>query len=195
MLQRNEQGALLVLARRTIADRLRLEFIAPAELEELLLTSPTFSEKRGAFVTLYKKGALRGCIGYIEAIEPLAEAIREMALAAAFRDPRFPPLTADEFDEIDIEISVLSPIYPIEDPQTVVVGEHGLIVSYRGRRGLLLPQVPVEQGWDRETFLQHTCMKAGLPPDALEQGAQLEGFTAIVFGEKDDLHSDAQSGH
>ena len=192
MLNELMQKALLALGRETIAKRLHVAYAVPEELRTVLGESPIFREKRGAFVTLHKNGNLRGCIGYIEAIEPLAEAIREMAVAAAFRDPRFTPLTKDEFAEIDLEISVLSPVFPIEDSRTVVVGEHGLIVSYAGRRGLLLPQVPVEQGWDRETFLQHTCMKAGLPPDALEKGAGLEGFTATVFGERNDLHSDSQ---
>lgn len=194
MLDKGEKKALLALVRKTIAEKLGFDWGIPDALQATLDGTALFREKRGAFVTLHKKGALRGCIGYIEAIEPLVEAVREMAYAAAFRDPRFSPLTADEFDEIDIEISVLSPIFTIENPQDVVVGTHGLIVSYGGRRGLLLPQVPVEQGWDRGTFLQHTCLKAGLPPDALEQGAKLEGFTATVFGEDDDLHTDPQSG-
>ena len=193
MLHPDEKKALLALARKTIADRLGLSFPLSEAIVKTLNISPLFQEKRGAFVTLHKNRSLRGCIGYIEAIEPLAEAIRDMAIAAAFQDPRFSPLDAEEFLEIDIEISVLSPIFPIEDSGTVVVGEHGLIVSFGGRRGLLLPQVPVEQGWDRETFLQHTCMKAGLPSNALNKGARLEGFTATVFGEKDDLHTKPES--
>jgi len=179
MLDKKQQQSLLALVRRTIAATLALE-IDSYQVEE----DPLFKEKRGAFVTLHKHGNLRGCIGYIEAIKPLFETIQEMASAAAFEDPRFPKLAADEFDQIDIEISVLSPIFPIKDVNTIEVGRYGLIISQGLHRGLLLPQVATEQEWDTHTFLQHTCMKAGLPADAWQHGARLEGFTAFVFGEK-----------
>ncbi|MCU0639323.1 MAG: AmmeMemoRadiSam system protein B [Candidatus Krumholzibacteria bacterium] len=148
--------------------------------------SPVLGEKRGGFVTLKKKGMLRGCIGYIEAVLPLVETIAEMAESAAFRDPRFPELGERELAEVTIEISVLSPIREIEDPSEVIVGKHGLIISRDGRRGLLLPQVATEWKWDRETFLSQTCVKAGLDHGAWKRkGTKIEVFTADVFSESD----------
>lgn len=169
--------SLLALARRTIASRLGL----PTERWQPV-RDPGLDVPRGAFVTLHAHGSLRGCIGYIEAVEPLWAAIEEMANAAAFRDPRFPPVTAAEFGQLELEISVLSPL-AAATPDQVVVGTHGIVLAQGRRRGLLLPQVATEQGWDRETFLEHGCMKAGLPPDAWRSGATLEIFSAIVFGE------------
>jgi AmmeMemoRadiSam system protein A len=144
--------------------------------------SPHMREPRGAFTTLHSNGALRGCIGYVIAMAPLAQTICDTARAAALEDPRFPPVTEAELDSLQLEISILSPMFEIA-PEDVVVGRHGLMVSYGLRRGLLLPQVAPEYGWDRETFLAHTCRKAGLPLDMWKQGAKLEAFTAEVFGE------------
>jgi AmmeMemoRadiSam system protein A len=146
---------------------------------------PELTRPSGSFVTLEERqGELRGCIGSIFAVQPLHESVASNARAAAFRDPRFPALTPEEFDPIRLEISVLSPIEPVTDPHTIEVGRDGLIVSRGGHAGLLLPQVPVEWGWDRETFLAQTCVKAGLPPTAWrEPGTKLEKFTAEVFGE------------
>lgn len=141
-------------------------------------------EARGAFVTLHEDGELRGCIGMMVAAKALDETVREMARAAALEDPRFAPVTAEELDKLQIEISVLSPMVAIA-PEDVVVGRHGLMVSYEGRRGVLLPQVAPERGWDRETLLAQTCRKAGLPMDQWRRGAKLEAFTAEVFGEKE----------
>ena len=134
------------------------------------------------FTTLHLKGHLRGCIGHIFAANPLYKAVIETAAAAAFDDPRFVPVTAEEADSLQIEISVLSPLVPIQ-PKDVVIGKHGLLVTHQGRRGLLLPQVPIEWEWDREQFLTELCHKAGLPGDAWKHGVQLEAFTAEVFGE------------
>jgi uncharacterized protein len=145
--------------------------------------SPHLAEPRGAFTTLHLQGKLRGCIGYILPVESLYKTIAATARAAAFEDPRFEPVTLAEAPGLKVEISVLSVPQPIR-PDEVVVGRHGLIVSGGGRRGLLLPQVPTEWEWDRETFLAQTCLKAGLPPDAWQHGAQLQGFTAEVFGEE-----------
>ena len=139
-------------------------------------------QPRGAFVTLHENGQLRGCIGSITAYAPLDETVRDMALAAALEDPRFQPVGEDELDRLQLEISVLTPMFAIA-PEDVVVGLHGLMISHGGHRGLLLPQVPVEWGWDRETFLSQTCRKAGLPDDQWKKGAKLEAFTAEVFGE------------
>ncbi len=144
-----------------------------------------FDAPGGAFVTLERYGRLRGCIGRVESPAPLAETVRDMARAAAFEDPRFPPLTADEFADVDVEVSVLSPPAPI-DPADVEPGRHGLIVEQGRHRGLLLPQVAAERGWDRETFLEQTCIKAGLPPDAWRRpDTRVLAFEAQVFGERD----------
>ncbi len=137
-------------------------------------------------MTLHKRGALRGCIGYIVGVKDIPQTVEEMALASAFRDPRFAPLQQDELGSIDIEISVLSPIETVADVSMIEVGRDGLIVSRGNNRGLLLPQVAAEYRWDRETFLEHTCYKAGLPGDAWKKpGATIEKFSAQVFGEKD----------
>jgi AmmeMemoRadiSam system protein A len=171
-----ERTLLLLLAHDAIAARL-----AGAKLD---LTAPTehLAERRGAFTTLHAEGQLRGCIGYVFPVATLYETIANTAAAAAFEDPRFYPLTSSEAPKLKIEISVLSPLRPIEAAQ-VEVGKHGLVVTYMARRGLLLPQVPVELGWDRETFLEQTCIKAGVDPHAWKKGAKLEAFTAEVFGE------------
>jgi AmmeMemoRadiSam system protein A len=139
----------------------------------------------GAFVTLKKGGALRGCIGHIAASRPLFETVREVAVSSAFEDPRFPPLEKQEWSGIRIEISVLSPFEKITDTGLIRVGTHGIMIRRGNRSGLLLPQVATEQGWDRDTFLTHACFKAGLPADAWKSpDAGIEIFSAIVFGEE-----------
>ena len=145
--------------------------------------SGALKEKRGAFVTLTVDGDLRGCIGYPLPVKPLDETVIEMAVAAASQDTRFEPLQANELKKIKIEISVLGLPEPVSDPGEVQVGCHGIIVSKGFYKGLLLPQVPVEHGWDRETYLCHGCLKAGLPPEEWKKGAKLEVFTAQVFSE------------
>ncbi len=144
--------------------------------------SETLGRKLGAFVTLTIDGNLRGCIGHIVGDQPLFATIAAMAEAAAFGDPRFPPLTRREFDRVAIEISILGPLEPCPDPARVVVGRHGLLARRGGRSGLLLPQVPVEWGWDRKTFLDQTCRKAGLEPGCWRDPATtLYWFEAEVF--------------
>ncbi len=139
-------------------------------------------EPFGAFVTLTLDGRLRGCIGHIVGDRPLFETIGEMAEAAAFGDPRFPPLTHAEFSRIAVEISILSPLTACPDPKLVEVGRHGLLVRRGMRSGLLLPQVPVEWGWDRKTFLDQTCHKAGLPPGCWKNPeTTVLWFEAAVF--------------
>ena len=145
-------------------------------------SSAHLKEPRGAFVTLHENHELRGCIGMVIARGPLDETVREMACAAAMEDPRFPAVTETELTSLQLEISVLSPMFEIA-PEDVVVGRHGLMISCGGRRGLLLPQVAPEWGWDRETFLAQTCRKAGLSQEQWKHGATLEAFTAEVFGE------------
>jgi AmmeMemoRadiSam system protein A len=148
----------------------------------LFTPSPHLSEPRGAFTTLYCQRKLRGCVGYPTALLPLFRTVIETARAAAFDDPRFIPLTIAEVGDLAVSLSVLSPLRPIS-PEAVEVGRHGLLISHGPRRGLLLPQVPVEHGWDRITFLEQTCRKAGLPLDAWQSGTAIEAFTAEVFGD------------
>jgi AmmeMemoRadiSam system protein A len=156
---------------------------------EICLDPPTphFAEPRGAFTSLYLRQGdqkeLRGCVGYVLASCAVYRAVAETARAAAFEDHRFRPVTMEEAPNLEIELSILSPAQSIR-PDAIEVGRHGLLIAGNGRRGLLLPQVPVEHGWDRLTFLEQTCRKAGLPLDAWKHGASIEAFTAEVFGEK-----------
>jgi AmmeMemoRadiSam system protein A len=144
------------------------------------------SELRGVFTTLYLHGDLRGCVGYALPVAPFFRAVAETACAAAFNDTRFPPVTSQEALELQVSLSILSPLRPIQ-ADGVVIGRHGLVISHGARRGLLLPQVPVENRWDRETFLDQTCRKAGLPPHAWRKAATIEAFTAEVFSDEDDV--------
>jgi AmmeMemoRadiSam system protein A len=144
--------------------------------------TPRLREELGAFVTLKLGARLRGCIGSVEGRGPVWDTVARMAKAAAFEDPRFPALRPDEFERLGIEISVLSPVRECVRPEEIEVGRHGLIVRKGGRSGLLLPQVATEWKWDRETFLAHTCLKAGLPETAWrEAGCSLLWFEAEVF--------------
>lgn len=174
-----EQGFLRDLVRLSIASRLN-PASEPGEPPEP--PSPTLRERLGAFVTLKLGGSLRGCIGNVRGTGELYRTVWDMARSAAFEDPRFPPLTPGEFEAVEYEISVLGPIESCPDPGLVEVGRHGLIMSRDGRSGLLLPQVPVEWGWDRETFLAQTCVKAGLPRDAWREPATtILWFEAVIF--------------
>jgi AmmeMemoRadiSam system protein A len=144
--------------------------------------SPHLAEPRGVFTTLYSDQKLRGCVGYPTAILPLYRAVAETARAAANDDPRFPAVSLSEARQLQISISVLSPLHTVL-PDQIEIGIHGLVISQGTRRGLLLPQVPLEHGWDREVFLEQTCMKAGLASDAWRGGAHIEAFTAEVFAD------------
>lgn len=144
--------------------------------------SPHLCEPRGVFTTLYLKNVLRGCVGYPLPTVPLYCAVPETARAAAFEDPRFPPVTISEAQNLTVSLSVLSPLQAVP-ADAVEVGRHGLFISQGACRGLLLPQVAVDHGWDRLTFLEQTCRKAGLPLDAWRSGARIEVFTAEVFGD------------
>ncbi|MGC2321067.1 MAG: AmmeMemoRadiSam system protein A [Terriglobales bacterium] len=150
---------------------------------ELNPASPRLLEPRGAFTTLHLDGNLRGCVGYVYPVKALHRTVAETAVAAAFNDTRFPPVTAEAAARLKIEISVLSPILAIA-AEDIEAGRHGLVVTLGSRRGLLLPPVALEFGWDAPTFLAETCHKAGLPPDAWERGAVIEAFTAEVFHEE-----------
>lgn len=173
----DERKLLLRLAHDSIESAL--------QRREILLDPPTphLGELRGAFTSLYLRGELRGCVGYVLPTCSVYRAVAETARAAAFDDNRFPPVTGEESPELKIELSILSAPKPIR-AEEIEVGRHGLLISWRGRRGLLLPQVPVEHEWDRITFLEQTCRKAGLPMDAWQKGANIEAFTAEIFGEK-----------
>lgn len=142
-------------------------------------------EASGVFVTLKRRGELRGCLGTLRCERPLAEEVATTAADSALRDPRFTPVAAEELPEISLEISVLGPLEPIDPPdaEAVVIGRHGLVVESGPRRGLLLPQVAVEWGWTPDQFLRQTCRKAHLPEDAWQHGATVYRFEAEVFGE------------
>jgi AmmeMemoRadiSam system protein A len=151
-------------------------------LEELGSPPDLPAEGCGIFVTLHKGERLRGCIGHLDALKPVAQTVRECAVASALYDPRFERVTPDELPDLRIEISVLSPFIEIT-PDQVEVGVHGLFISRGARRGLLLPQVAVQWQWDRERFLSETCRKAGLDGDAWQRGAKIQAFTAQIFAE------------
>ena len=181
MLNQEQRSQLLRIARESIQAMLdgRKPQFDMATLDDDL------KRPSGAFVTLNERtGELRGCIGSIEARAPLAQAVSSSAINAAFRDPRFYPVTREELPNLHIEISVMSPIVPVSSVDEIEVGRDGLIISRGSRAGLLLPQVATEYGWDRETFLSQTCVKAGLPPDSWQSpGCRIEKFSAEVFGE------------
>ncbi|MBU1107422.1 MAG: AmmeMemoRadiSam system protein A [Candidatus Riflebacteria bacterium] len=160
------------------------EVLAGRPEPTLTFEDPRFNQHCGIFVTLKKHGELRGCIGLIRGVEPLSQAIGEMALAAATHDPRFPKVKPEELDDIDIEISVLTPMSKVVDISEIEIGRDGLLLQYHGHSGLLLPQVPVEWDWDVEEFLDNLCHKAGLPVGShLQPGAVLLKFSADIFSE------------
>jgi AmmeMemoRadiSam system protein A len=191
-----------------IAHEAILSVLEPQRSSEAPALPAGLSEPRGVFATLYLSSdlrgdlpgdlhresprqspreshrELRGCVGYALPIVPLYRAVAETARAAAFDDSRFLPVTKEEARELEVSLSVLSRLFPIH-AEAVEVGRHGLLISDGARRGLLLPQVPTEYGWDRETFLEQTCRKAGLPLDAWRKAATLEAFTAEVFSDGD----------
>jgi AmmeMemoRadiSam system protein A len=176
-----EKNTLLDIAKTAIAAKVNNK-----DIPELSINSETLKEKRGAFVTLKKRGHLRGCIGYIKPVKALGETVQEMAIAAAFHDPRFPSLKPDEVQDLTFEISVLSPLKRIEDINEIEVGRHGLYIVCGYKSGLLLPQVAVEYKWDRETFLKETCYKARLPMDAwMDKETEIYIFSADYFGDTD----------
>jgi AmmeMemoRadiSam system protein A len=172
-----ERDLLLDLAHESILSALEQRSLA------LSSDSAHLSEFRGVFTTLHLRGELRGCVGYVLPACPLYRAVAETARAAAFDDSRFTPVTKDEAPHLEIELSILSRPEPIR-AEDVEIGRHGLLISHHGHRGLLLPQVAIEHAWDRETFLQQTCLKAGLPSDAWRKGALVEAFTAEIFGDQ-----------
>jgi AmmeMemoRadiSam system protein A len=175
-----EKSELLGLARKSVEHVVRNgdAYEPPAS------TSTTLNQERGAFTTLHKNGDLRGCIGYTSAAKPLYITVRDTATLAAMRDPRFSQVTAAELPSLSYEISVLSPLRRVTDVQQIRIGEHGLLMKNGDSEGLLLPQVPTEQKWDRQTFLEQTCRKAGMNANCWkDDDTDIFSFTAVVFGE------------
>jgi AmmeMemoRadiSam system protein A len=173
-----EQDRLLNLARRALNAGVRRE---PLPADE---HGGALDDHRAAFVSIHKHGDLRGCLGRLETDWPLSRLIVHLAQEVAYADPRFTPVAAAELDALDVELSILTPERVIHVLDEIVVGRDGLIVERDGRRGLLLPQVAVEYGWDARTFVEHTCLKAGFLRDAW-QVARIYAFGAEVFGERD----------
>ncbi|HUC53055.1 MAG TPA: AmmeMemoRadiSam system protein A [Candidatus Cybelea sp.] len=173
-----DRCAALQLARSAVA-----QAVAHRKLPDVFPQEGVFAERRGVFVTLHVRNRLQGCIGVIEAKEPLGEAIVRCAASAALEDPRFAPVTTEQLSELSIEISLLSPIEPIA-PESIELGRHGLFVRLHAQRGLLLPQVAIEHRLTREQFLEETCRKAGLPREAWrDPEALLFGFTCEILSE------------
>lgn len=175
-----DKKALLAFVRETISGYLATQMVPlPRGF------SPAALEPRGVFVTLKKRGHLRGCIGRMTPDRPLANLVGAMALQAAFEDPRFRPVTAQELADLEIEISVLTPMKPVSGPEAIVVGRDGVLLEKGGRSAVFLPQVAPEQGWGRDEMLDNLSQKAGLAASAWRQGAKFSTFQALVFGEAD----------
>jgi AmmeMemoRadiSam system protein A len=177
MLTTDDRQRLLALARRCLEARVRREPPPPVD------RGGGLDAPIGVFVTIHTAGQLRGCLGRLEHDRTIADNVAHLAAVVSDSDPRFLPLRPGELAITDIEISALTPEIEVLDVREIEVGRHGLIVEQRHRRGLLLPQVATEHGWDRDTFLDQTCVKAGLPPDAWRHGARVFKFEALVFGE------------
>jgi AmmeMemoRadiSam system protein A len=177
MFERDDRVRLLSIARRALEARVRREGEPAPEGGGALDT------RRGAFVSIHLQDALRGCLGRLEPDWTIARVVQHLGRALADSDPRFAPVQPDEVEDLSIEISVLSPEREAASTGEIEIGRHGLIIESNGRRGLLLPQVATDHGWDVETFLRHTCMKAALSPDAWHAGARILIFEAEVFGE------------
>jgi hypothetical protein len=179
-LSEQEKSELLALARTSVEHAINKDeaYVPTASASDAL------NRERGAFVTLHESGELRGCIGYTSATKPLYMTVRDTATLAALKDPRFKPVSVSELPKLEYEISVLSPLRRVTDIQQIKVGEHGLLMKNGGFEGLLLPQVPVEQKWDRQKFLEQTCVKAGMSAGCWkDEDTDIFLFTAVVFGE------------
>jgi AmmeMemoRadiSam system protein B/AmmeMemoRadiSam system protein A len=178
-LTEEQKKTLLALARSTLEENLKSKTIPPYNTND-----PALTRHSGVFVTLTKNGELRGCIGRMWADLPLYQAVQEMAVQAATSDPRFPPMTSEELSQVKIEVSILSPLRRLTDLEQIKIGTHGLVIHKSGRQGVFLPQVPVEQGWNRNAYLDNLCLKAGLDESCWKDNPVLYSFTAIVFGEE-----------
>jgi hypothetical protein len=170
-----EKKELLSIARNAVT-----EYVTNRKAIELDIKNPKLRTDGAVFVTIKEKGSLRGCIGHVQAIMPLYQSVIKNAIAASSSDPRFPPMTKNELQDIEIEISILSPMQRLKDIKNIQVGKHGLVIRKGSQSGLLLPQVATEQGWDRQTFLKQICAKAGLPEYAWKD-AEIYTFTAEIL--------------
>ena len=179
MFERDDRRRLLAITRRALEARVRREY-EPARDQGGALDTPC-----GAFVSIHRGHELRGCLGRLGDEWPIARVVAHLGRAIADSDPRFEPVTIEDLKTLSIEISALSREHEVRSVQDIEIGRHGLIIEQGHRRGLLLPQVASERGWDVETFLEHTCLKAGLPPDAWTRDARILIFEAEVFGEPD----------
>lgn len=180
-LQQSDKKNLLIIARKAIAESLGILYEVPFDNLRASL-----KQELGSFVTIHSKGSLRGCIGNMKGAGPLHETVRKMACSAAFEDPRFPAVSKSEYNSIDLEISVLYPMELIDSPEDFEAGVHGLYIRQGLQSGVLLPQVATQQAWDKQTFLSHTCMKAGLPMTCWKSSdCDIYRFKADVFGEND----------
>ncbi len=179
LLTRKEQKELLKIARETIVSSVTTGAIPVVET-----TAAGLNRETGCFVTIKKQGQLRGCIGNFVSDKPLYRLVQEMAVSAAIRDPRFYPMKPHDLDDFELDLSVLSPLVLAESVDEITVGVHGIYIVKGSYRGVLLPQVASEYGWDRDTFLKHTCLKAGLPEDAWRKDCEIYIFSAQVFGDR-----------
>ena len=179
LLTKKEQRELLKIARDAI-----VTVVTNGNTPSAETASPGLNGPNGCFVTIKQQERLRGCIGNFVSDKPLCKLVQEMAVSAATRDPRFYPMKRQDLDDFTLEISVLSPLEKITSVDQIHVGKHGIYIVKNSYRGVLLPQVATEYGWDRETFLQHTCVKAGLPENAWQKECDIYIFSALVFGEQ-----------
>lgn len=179
LLTNKEQKELLGIARAAIIAQ-----VSGGTLPDAVSALPGLSSKSGCFVTIKQQGQLRGCIGNFVSDKPLYLLVQEMAISSATRDPRFYPMKAPDLNDFKLDISVLSPLKKVASVEEIIVGKHGIYIIKNSNRGVLLPQVATEYGWDRETFLRHTCLKAGLAEDAWKRECEIYIFSAQVFGDK-----------
>ncbi|KAB0671885.1 AmmeMemoRadiSam system protein A [Oryzomonas sagensis] len=179
LLTKKERKELLKIARDTI-----VAYVATGQVPPVGPPSKGLACENGCFVTIKQQERLRGCIGNFVSDKPLSSLVQEMAVSAATRDPRFYPMKPQDLDDFNLEISVLSPLEKITSADQIQVGKHGLYIVKDSYRGVLLPQVATEYGWDRDTFLKHTCIKAGLPENAWQKECDIYIFSALVFGEQ-----------
>jgi len=178
LLTKKERKELLKIARETV-----VEYVTNRKVPTVVTTSPGLNLHSGCFVTIKQKGELRGCIGNFISEQPLYLLVQEMAVSAATRDPRFYPMKSEDLADFTLDISVLSPLERAASVEEIQVGTHGIYIVKGSYRGVLLPQVATEYGWNRDQFLQHTCIKAGLPQDAWQGECDIYIFSAQVFGE------------
>jgi AmmeMemoRadiSam system protein A len=178
LLTKKEQTALLKIARDTI-----ISYVTCGTQPAVEASSRSLNLQSGCFVSIKRHGQLRGCIGNFVSDKPLYHLVQEMAISAATHDPRFYPMKEQDLKDFELEISVLSPLELISSFEDIQVGIHGIYLVKNGYRGVLLPQVATEYGWDRDTFLKHTCLKAGLPENAWKKDSEIYIFSALVFGE------------